>query len=54
MGAGAGGYVQITLHTLESKYDPDTEQLHRVSELSFIGAPFMTRLLTVCPEDTIG
>ena len=39
MGAGVGGYVQITLHTLESKYDPDTEQLHRVSELSFTGAP---------------
>ena len=39
MGSGAGGYVQITLQTLESYYDPKTEQLHRVSELSFAGAP---------------
>jgi hypothetical protein len=39
MGAGAGGYVQITLQTLQSDYDLKTRQLHRVSELSFAGAP---------------
>jgi len=39
MGAGAGGYIQITLQTLESYYDAKTDQLHRVSELSFSGAP---------------
>jgi hypothetical protein len=39
MGAGAGGYVQITLQTLQSEYDLKTHQLHRVSELSFAGAP---------------
>jgi hypothetical protein len=39
MGAGAGGYVKITLQTLLSSYDPETDQLHRVSELLFTGAP---------------
>jgi hypothetical protein len=42
MGAGAGGYIQITLHTLESSYDPETRQLRRVSELSFSGAEVPT------------
>lgn len=39
MGSGAGGYVNITLQTLLSEYDHKTRRLHRVSELSFIGAP---------------
>src|SRR5512144_1854647 len=39
MGAGAGGYVKITLQTLLSSYDPETDQLHRISELLFTGAP---------------
>jgi hypothetical protein len=39
MGAGAGGYVQIKLRTLESYYDSKTDRLHRVSELLFSGAP---------------
>jgi hypothetical protein len=37
MGAGAGGYVQITLRTLLS--DHKDGQLHRISELSFTAAP---------------
>lgn len=39
MGAGAGGYIQIKLLTLDSYYDAKTERLHRVSELHFSGAP---------------
>ena len=39
MGAGAGGYVTITLQTLLSKYGEPAGHLHRVSELSFRGAP---------------
>lgn len=39
MGGGAGGYIRIFLQTLLSYYDPKTDQLHRVSELFFTGAP---------------
>jgi hypothetical protein len=39
MGSGAGGYVRITLQTLLSEYDERASRLHRVSELSFAGAP---------------
>jgi hypothetical protein len=39
MGSGAGGYVRITLQTLLSDYDATTRRLHRISELSFSGAP---------------
>jgi hypothetical protein len=39
MGAGTGGYVQITLQTLLSYYEQKTGQLHRISELSFTSAP---------------
>ena len=39
MGAGAGGYVTITLQTLLSKFGEPAGHLHRVSELSFKGAP---------------
>jgi hypothetical protein len=39
MGSGAGGYVNINLQTLLSEYDAKTGRLHRVSQLSFIGAP---------------
>jgi hypothetical protein len=39
MGAGAGGYVTITLQTLLSKFGETAGHLHRVSELSFKGAP---------------
>lgn len=39
MGAGAGGYLTITLRTRLSEYDPQTDELHRISELSFMGAP---------------
>lgn len=39
MGAGTGGYVTITLRTRLSTYDPAADELHRVSELSFTGAP---------------
>lgn len=42
MGSGAGGYVSITLQTLASDYDEKTRRLHRVSELSFTGAPIPT------------
>jgi hypothetical protein len=38
MGAGAGGYVKITLQTLLSSVEA-TGHLHRISELSFAGAP---------------
>ena len=39
MGSGAGGYVRITLQTLLSEYDERASRLHRISELSFAGAP---------------
>jgi hypothetical protein len=39
MGSGAGGYVRITLQTLLSEYDERAGRLHRISELSFAGAP---------------
>lgn len=39
MGAGAGGYVKITLQTLLSDPTSTPGQLHRISELSFSGAP---------------
>jgi hypothetical protein len=39
MGSGAGGYVRITLQTLLSDYNAETGRLHRISELSFVGAP---------------
>lgn len=39
MGSGAGGYVTIALRTLLSNYDRKADRLHRVSELSFVGAP---------------
>jgi hypothetical protein len=39
MGSGAGGYVRITLQTLLSYYEPQARRLHRISELSFTGAP---------------
>jgi hypothetical protein len=39
MGSGAGGYVRITLQTLLSEYDAEARRLHRISELSFTGAP---------------
>src|SRR5262245_38124848 len=39
MGAGAGGYVTITLQTLSSKVGEPAGYLHRISELSFRGAP---------------
>jgi hypothetical protein len=39
MGSGAGGYVRITLQTLLSEYDENARHLHRISELSFSGAP---------------
>jgi len=39
MGAGAGGYVKITLQTLLSKFNDPKDHLHRISELSFTGAP---------------
>lgn len=42
MGAGAGGYIQITLQTLESYYNQETDQLHRISELSFTGTSVPT------------
>jgi len=42
MGSGAGGYVKITLQTLLSKCEPDRRRLHRISELSFTGAPIPT------------
>jgi hypothetical protein len=38
MGAGAGGYVRITLRTLLSEYDRTTNALHRTSELLFTSA----------------
>jgi len=38
MGAGAGGYVTITLQTLLSKFGEPAGYLHRISELSFRGA----------------
>jgi len=39
MGAGAGGYVTITLQTLVSRFGEPAGHLRRVSELSFRGAP---------------
>ena len=42
MGSGAGGYVSITLQTLRSDYDEKKRRLHRVSQLSFVGAPIPT------------
>lgn len=42
MGSGAGGYVRITLQTLLSEYDEEARRLHRISELSFSGAPIPT------------
>jgi hypothetical protein len=42
MGSGAGGYVRITLQTLLSDYDMKARTLHRISELSFTGAPIPT------------
>jgi hypothetical protein len=42
MGSGAGGYVRITLQTLLSEYDTKARTLHRISELSFAGAPIPT------------
>jgi hypothetical protein len=42
MGSGAGGYVRITLQTLLSEDDSTAHRLHRVSELSFSGAPIPT------------
>jgi hypothetical protein len=42
MGSGAGGYVRITLQTLFSEYDLKARRLHRISELSFAGAPIPT------------
>jgi hypothetical protein len=42
MGSGAGGYIRITLQTLLSDYDEKARRLHRISELSFSGAPIPT------------
>lgn len=39
MGSGAGGYVRVNLQTLLSSYDAKSRRLHRISELSFAGAP---------------
>src|SRR5262249_60369117 len=44
MGAGAGGYVKITLQTLLSNFNDPKDHLHRISELSFTSAPV--------PDDT--
>lgn len=49
MGSGAGGYVRITLQTLLSDYDDQANRLHRISELSFTGAP----IPEVLPPDGI-
>jgi hypothetical protein len=48
MGSGAGGYVRIGLQTLLSDYDAKARSLHRISELSFTGAPIPT---AVPPKD---
>ena len=42
MGSGAGGYVRLTLQTLLSEYNSATGLLHRISELSYTGAPIPT------------
>ena len=48
MGSGAGGYVSIILQTLSSDYNEKTRRIHRISELSFVGAPIPT---AVAPTD---
>ena len=54
MGAGAGGYVTITLQTLLSKFGEPGGHLHRVSELSFKGAPIPDDPAHELPRDLAG